>query len=59
MCRGCEKKDVQQHPYLVILYDLYLLQEAGFPLDAEAIELQTWRDLAQLRMRIKARTWES
>lgn len=58
LCAQCERREYEPHPYIAQLYQLYLLQEAHFPLDAEACALDTWHDLAILRSRIMARAYD-
>ena len=57
ICKTCAKKNYEPNPYVINLHRLYMLQEAGFPMDADTLELDGWMDLAIYRTKMNARRY--
>lgn len=55
ICKTCSKKEYEPNIYVSSLYQFYMLQEAGFPFEADTLSLSTWYDLGVLRHKIEAK----
>ncbi len=56
MCGQCEHKPLQDlHPYTLKLLRVLMLQEAGYPLQANDLELEEWEDLGRVKTALKQR----
>ena len=59
LCKTCDrgpKRMKPPSPYVAGLYQVHLLQEAGFPFGADSFDLQFWSDLATLKLRIRQKS---
>ncbi len=58
LCKRCKDRPRRRriHPYVAVLYEAYMLQEAGFPFQGDAFSLQFWMDLGLLRQQIHGHT---
>lgn len=54
-CRQCPKGKIKPSAYIEHLFNLYALQQGGYPFDKDDLALEVWTDLGVLASRMEAK----